>query len=208
MDSQQIEVVSVDAIKPLGFNPASRVTEPALKGLRESIAQHGILQPLALTPNGDLIDGERRWRCAKALGLTHVPVMRYNGELMTLYRELNGERRRHSAAEWLNVWVHGGDVPEGVLKDIRRLCKLVGAEELAKLAQDGVSPRGIMQIASIVCGYCGDKSDGFKASVIRWARTHKQTFAVRRAIADKVSPETIIGAIKDNRPIHPVWVAA
>jgi len=47
--------------------------------LAESIKQHGIIQPLLVrkTESGkfELIAGERRWRAAKTVGLTEVPVI-------------------------------------------------------------------------------------------------------------------------------------
>jgi ParB family chromosome partitioning protein len=49
-----------------------------LQELIESIRQHGIIQPLIVRQVGgrlELIAGERRWRAAQELGLTHVPVI-------------------------------------------------------------------------------------------------------------------------------------
>ena len=47
--------------------------------LAESIQEHGILQPLIVRPVGDqryqIVAGERRWRAAKRIGLTEVPVI-------------------------------------------------------------------------------------------------------------------------------------
>ncbi|MBN1585264.1 ParB/RepB/Spo0J family partition protein [Candidatus Uhrbacteria bacterium] len=50
-----------------------------LEELTDSIREHGIIQPLTVTPNADgtyeLIAGERRLRAAKMAGLESVPVM-------------------------------------------------------------------------------------------------------------------------------------
>ena len=47
--------------------------------MSESIAQHGVLQPLLVRPMIDgtyqLVAGERRWRAARMAGLTEVPVV-------------------------------------------------------------------------------------------------------------------------------------
>ena len=49
-----------------------------LTELTQSIAEHGILQPLLVRPMPDgtyrLVAGERRWRAARLAGLTSVPV--------------------------------------------------------------------------------------------------------------------------------------
>ena len=53
--------------------------EAALSELADSIAQHGVLQPLLVRPifggGYQLIAGERRWRASRIAGLTEVPVV-------------------------------------------------------------------------------------------------------------------------------------
>ena len=53
--------------------------EKALSELADSIAQHGVLQPLLVRPMMDggyqLVAGERRWRASRIAGLTEVPVV-------------------------------------------------------------------------------------------------------------------------------------
>lgn len=53
--------------------------EAALSELADSIAQHGVLQPLLVRPilggGYQLIAGERRWRASRIAGLTQVPVI-------------------------------------------------------------------------------------------------------------------------------------
>ena len=50
------------------FNPEK------LEQLAESIEQHGVLEPLLITPSKELIAGERRLRASKMVGLTQLPV--------------------------------------------------------------------------------------------------------------------------------------
>ncbi len=45
-----------------------------LEQLAESIKQHGVLEPLLITPKNELIAGERRLRASKIAGLTQLPV--------------------------------------------------------------------------------------------------------------------------------------
>ena len=56
--------LGVNAIRPNRFQPRHEFDEAALEELRESIAQHGILQPLSVRDIGggkyELIAGERR----------------------------------------------------------------------------------------------------------------------------------------------------
>lgn len=66
-------------IEPNRDQPRKAFDDEALAELAESIARHGILQPLLVRPlSGDgyqLVAGERRWRAARMAGLTEVPVV-------------------------------------------------------------------------------------------------------------------------------------
>jgi len=66
-------------IEPNRYQPRKAFEDEALAELAESIAKHGILQPLLVRPlSGDgyqLVAGERRWRAARIAGLTEVPVV-------------------------------------------------------------------------------------------------------------------------------------
>ncbi len=66
-------------IVPNRDQPRKQFDEEALAELSESIAQHGVLQPLLVRPMTDgsyqLVAGERRWRASRMAGLTEVPVV-------------------------------------------------------------------------------------------------------------------------------------
>ena len=78
-------------IEPDRNQPRKSFDEGALQALADSIAAHGVLQPLvvrsAARPEDDaetkellkgkyrIISGERRWRASKMAGLTEVPVV-------------------------------------------------------------------------------------------------------------------------------------
>ena len=70
--------VSLNDIEPNREQPRKDFDEDALSELAESIAQHGVIQPLLVRPISDggyqLVAGERRWRASRMAGLTEVPV--------------------------------------------------------------------------------------------------------------------------------------
>jgi ParB family chromosome partitioning protein len=69
----------VSEIAPNPSQPRRHFEEEALAALADSIARHGLLQPLVVrrTASGgyELIAGERRLRAASRAGLTEVPVV-------------------------------------------------------------------------------------------------------------------------------------
>ena len=66
-------------IEPNREQPRKIFDEAALSELADSIATHGVIQPLLVRPIKDggyqLVAGERRWRAARIAGLTEVPVV-------------------------------------------------------------------------------------------------------------------------------------
>lgn len=78
-DGESVEKVAMARVVPSPLQPRKHFTEDRLEELKESIRQHGIIQPLIVREvNGhlELIAGERRFRASQLLGLTEVPVIR------------------------------------------------------------------------------------------------------------------------------------
>ena len=71
--------VAVDAIRPNPRQPRIHFKEEDLAELAASIREHGVIQPLIVSPKTDgtylLIAGERRWQAAQKAGLRTVPVI-------------------------------------------------------------------------------------------------------------------------------------
>jgi len=70
--------LDINLLQPNPLQVRSLIKSESLVDLVESIKEHGILEPLvvAKTPAGyQIIAGERRWRAAKIVGLTTVPVV-------------------------------------------------------------------------------------------------------------------------------------
>lgn len=71
--------VAIDLIAPNPKQPRTVFDESALRELSASIKEVGILQPPVVRAVGngryELIMGERRFRAAKAAGLTSIPVI-------------------------------------------------------------------------------------------------------------------------------------
>lgn len=69
----------ISEIEPNKSQPRREFNEEALAELAESIATHGVIQPLLVRPIAEggyqIVAGERRWRASRMAGLSEVPVM-------------------------------------------------------------------------------------------------------------------------------------
>lgn len=76
-DSITSQTLRLSEIEPNRSQPRKNFNDESISALAESIKQHGILQPLLVRPYGNgyqIVAGERRWRAARMLGLSEVPV--------------------------------------------------------------------------------------------------------------------------------------
>ena len=78
-NQEQVTMLPVQKVEPNPNQPRKLFDEEQLQALADSIAEHGLIQPLAVRSVGEgfyqIIAGERRWRAARMAGLTEVPVM-------------------------------------------------------------------------------------------------------------------------------------
>lgn len=76
-DTTASKMLRISEIEPNRSQPRKNFDDESISVLAESIKQHGILQPLLVRPFGNgyqIVAGERRWRAARMLGMSEVPV--------------------------------------------------------------------------------------------------------------------------------------
>lgn len=79
LDEQASSSLRIMDLEPNRAQPRQDFDDEALAQLSQSIAAHGVLQPILVRPTPDgayqIVAGERRWRAARAAGLNEVPVV-------------------------------------------------------------------------------------------------------------------------------------
>lgn len=79
--NNRVVMMRTAQIEPNREQPRRKFRDEGLYDLAQSIAQHGILQPIIVRPVGDnlnthqIIAGERRWRASRMAGLQEIPVL-------------------------------------------------------------------------------------------------------------------------------------
>ena len=75
----RIETLPLRELEPDPGQPRKTFDDETLAELAASIAEHGLLQPIAVRPKPSggylIVAGERRWRASRMAGLTEVPVI-------------------------------------------------------------------------------------------------------------------------------------
>lgn len=79
VDQASISKLDINELEPNRDQPRKEFDQEALNELADSIATHGLLQPIVVRPMANLryqiVAGERRWRASRIAGLSHVPVV-------------------------------------------------------------------------------------------------------------------------------------
>lgn len=82
MENKTLQNIRVDEVSPNPHNPRLIFEPRELDELKNSISKVGILVPLTVYKNEKsfpktqyvILDGERRWRCAREIGLKFIPA--------------------------------------------------------------------------------------------------------------------------------------
>ncbi len=80
---EHIKNLEISKIVANPDQPRKEFDQTSLQELSQSIKQHGIIQPLVVTPYNDsfrIVAGERRFRASQLAGLTKIPVVIRNHE--------------------------------------------------------------------------------------------------------------------------------
>jgi ParB family chromosome partitioning protein len=95
--SQELALAQID---PNPFQPRTTMDPGGLEELRDSITNHGVLQPIVVSKIGDryqIVSGERRWRAARLAGLEKIPAVQRevvsDNEMLELALVENVQRR-------------------------------------------------------------------------------------------------------------------
>ncbi len=76
----EVKQINITKIVEDADQPRKHHSEETLQGLSDSIRQHGMLNPITVTPLADsdrfkIVTGERRWRAAKMARLDNIPCV-------------------------------------------------------------------------------------------------------------------------------------
>ena len=74
---ESVRILSINQIDPNPYQPRQEFDDAEMQDLADSIAVHGVIQPILVTSHGQgrytLVAGERRWRAAKRACLRFPP---------------------------------------------------------------------------------------------------------------------------------------
>jgi len=192
-----VAMLKISNIEPNPFNPRTDFDETALVELSESIAQHGIIQPLTVRKLGrdkyQLISGERRFKASKLAGLEEVPA----------YIRLANDQAMLEMALVENIQREDLNAIEVALSYQRLLeeCKLTQEELSKKLAKSRTSITNHIRLLKLppriqLAVRENELSMGHARALVSAGSEEKQLGLFNEIIADQLSVRDLEALIK------------
>jgi ParB family chromosome partitioning protein len=207
-DSSAVTSVKLDQIVPSPLQPRRHFDSERLQELTQAIRSQGVIEPLVVRPapaaeggaaRYELVAGERRWRAARAAGLSVVPVV---------VRELDD----HAALEMSLVenLMREDLNPVDEAHGFERLCRSFGLNHEQVAARIGKSrpyvsnTMRLLDLAPAVLEMIerGELSAGQARPLLAMASANAQVAAARRIVGGRISArgaEELAGAARRAR---------
>ena len=136
----EIKEINIEKIKPDLEQPRKSFDKEKLKELANTYKNQGVIQPIEIDDNYQIITGERRWKAAKLAGLKKIPCKIVKG----LTKEQKLERQ-------LIENIHHEPLAEiEKAKAIKKLMKLKGWNKFEAASTLGIAHRYLCSLLALV----------------------------------------------------------
>jgi hypothetical protein len=151
VSERKILILPTATLRHTPYNPPSRTKEGAkLLALVEAVRQFGILGPVLITPDRDVIDGNRRLAAARVLGLESVECIVCDVDKDRVFAMLNSNTVPLGGKGWLSVGRGGGWLPDRERAQYDEIFKLVGSYGVDLLISQNIG-LNILPLCKQVC---------------------------------------------------------
>lgn len=128
VSERRILIVPIHTIRHTPYNPAYRTQEgPKLLQAIDAIKKHGLLYPILITADRDVIDGNRRLAACRTLGHKTIECIVCDLDRDEAFLVVNTTPMVLGGRGWLEMGIGGGRLPAKQRKQYDELHELVGA---------------------------------------------------------------------------------
>lgn len=185
------KLISIDNIKPNANQPRKSFNAESLEDLANSIAEHGVIQPVIVRKAGkafEIVAGERRWRASRQAGLKEIPclVRELSEEELALFAIIENMQREDlnpvEEAEGLERMISSfGLTQEQVSKSVGKSRPYISNSlRLLKL------PKEARELLST-----GQISNGHARALLSLEDAEKQVELAKKIVKDGLSVRTV-----------------
>ena len=193
--------VPIERLKPAKYNPPRRMSKDSCRKLMKAMQDlDGLVYPIIVDNENNIIEGHRRWASAKHLGWKTVDVMKLaNGHDRNLiYALINDTGKGLTANDKIGVYlIEPNAVTVAMRGRIQRAIDEIGLDIIKRIYKEGYSLEPVIA-ARRVANYCG--MDGEFRKIVLWFLKHTDMIRLAtEAIRYDVAPAVIRKAIESNK---------
>lgn len=127
VSERRILIVPIHTISHTPYNPAGRTKEGAkLRQLIVEVERLGLLYPILITADRDVIDGNRRLAACRTLGHETIECIVSDLDRDELFSIVNSTAMQLGGKGWLEIGIGGGHLPAKLNEQYQELHGLVG----------------------------------------------------------------------------------
>lgn len=139
VSDRKILVVPISTIRFTPYNPSARTKEGAkLAELRRQLEQYGMVCPVVINRDRDLIDGNRRATVWRDMGRASIECLVVDHDANELFRDINTSASPLGGKGWLEMAHKGGKLTPARHKQYQELIALVGSWGVDLLIRHGL----------------------------------------------------------------------
>jgi hypothetical protein len=139
VSDRKILIVPIHTIRHTPYNPASRTKEGAkLSQAIAAIQRHGLLYPILVTTDRDVIDGNRRLAACRALGHKTIECIVCDLDRDEAFTMVNTTAIPIGGKGWLEIGMGNGYLPVRIRQQYDELFSLVGSYGVKLLIDQGL----------------------------------------------------------------------
>lgn len=200
-----VKKLAIKELKLAKFNPQSRQADVRI--LCQSIERVGLLYPVLITKQHEVVDGHRRVAACKKLGWTDIPTLVAEGSQAEMFAEINSSARPVSGNQTLQVYLAEplavGAKVRSRLEDFE---STVGRNILERMAKEGFT-LGTWYTAKKIAKAADVDDNSMLLKILRWLMKYRCARVAERALTFGTAPSKIMAAIKNDKPIRVSYVS-
>jgi len=151
VSERKILILPIESIKYTPYNPPSRTKEGAvLEKLIRAIKKHGLVYPILITEDRDVIDGNRRLAACRIAGKKEIDCIVSPLDKDEVFSTINTTSVNMGGKGWLVVARGGGSLPAKEEFAYKELFNLVGTYGIDLLIQKNIG-LNILPLCKTVC---------------------------------------------------------
>lgn len=201
---KQEKNVSLKLLKKAKHNPARRSDPARLNNLIKSIQEVGLLYPVLITEDMEIIDGHRRLAAYEKMEMETIPCKVVEGDQAHLYRSVNFTAARLSANDIVGVWLKNPEaVPARKAMIMEEMEQTLGRPMVEEIYERGSSHRTYHLAKGLARSWDMDNPQEIKR-IIKWIWKHAMMSVVSRAVTypDDFNRASLQRAIHADRAVR------